>query len=92
MYPEVLSGQMPPTDLEAAALLGSGHGAAPAPPRIAAGRLAAVQVRVRARARARVRVRARLTLTLALTLTLTLTPPLTLTLTLTLGRCFRWRA
>ena len=42
-YPEVLSGQMPPTDEEAAALLGSGHGAAPAPPRIAPGRIAAVQ-------------------------------------------------
>ena len=42
-YPEVLSGQMPPTDEEAAGLLGGGRGAAPAPPRIPPGRVAAVQ-------------------------------------------------
>lgn len=56
-YPEVLSGQMPPTDEEAAGLLGSGRGAAPAPPRIVPGRVAAVQ---RSASRAVASVRARL--------------------------------
>ena len=42
-YPEVLSGQVPPADEEAVSLLGSGRGAAPAPPRIAPGRIAAVR-------------------------------------------------
>ena len=43
LYPEVLSGQMPPTDQEAARLLGSGRGAAPGAPRVPPGRIAALR-------------------------------------------------